>query len=58
MLTITGYKLAIQLYCEPRTKLIPKDRVEKSVLDAIFTAYDSASNGNKTRGGVKKASEM
>lgn len=28
------------------------------MVDAIFTAYDNASNGNRTRGGMKKAFEM
>lgn len=32
--------------------------IEQHVKDAIFNAYDNASNGNRTRGGVKKASEI
>ena len=33
-------------------------QVEGAVRDAIFVAYDNASNGNKTRGGMKRAYDM
>lgn len=32
--------------------------VEAAVKEAIYTAYDNASNGNRTRGGMKKAYDM
>lgn len=32
--------------------------VEKTVIDAALASYDSASNGNRNRGGVRKAAEM
>lgn len=32
--------------------------VEAAVKEAIYKAYDNASNGNRTRGGMKKAHEM
>lgn len=32
--------------------------VEEAVKEAIYKAYDNASNGNRTRGGMKKAHEM
>lgn len=32
--------------------------VEETLLAQIMEAYDSASNGNKTRGGIKKANDM
>ena len=35
-----------------------RTQVEAAVRDAIFVAYDNASNGNKTRGGMKKANDM
>lgn len=34
------------------------DQVEKLILDTAMSSYDNASNGNKNRGGVKRASEM
>nr|POE88342.1 protein transport protein sec39 [Quercus suber] len=37
---------------------LPKDVVEGIVLAKALEAYDSASNGNKTRGGVKKANDI
>ena len=32
--------------------------VEKTVIDAALASYDSASNGNRNRGGVRKAADM
>ncbi|KAK5701310.1 hypothetical protein LTS12_028392, partial [Elasticomyces elasticus] len=32
--------------------------VEAAVKEAIYTAYDNASNGNRTRGGMKKAYDI
>jgi hypothetical protein len=31
--------------------------VEKVVVESAMASYDNASNGNKTRGGIKRASE-
>ena len=45
-------------YCVQRDPPIPSVRVQKVVLDVALISYDSASNGNKTRGGVKKAFDM
>ena len=33
-------------------------QVEEAVKEAVFAAYDNASNGNKTRGGMKRAYDM
>lgn len=33
-------------------------QVETAVVDTIISFYDTASNGNKTRGKMKKAVEM
>jgi protein transport protein SEC39 len=33
------------------------EEVEKVVVESAMTFYDNASNGNKTRGGIKRASE-
>jgi len=37
---------------------LPSARTEEILLSKALEAYDSASNGNKTRGGIKKANEM
>ncbi|KAI4247345.1 MAG: hypothetical protein L6R42_009655, partial [Xanthoria sp. 1 TBL-2021] len=37
---------------------IPEDTVEKTVLNVAMSFYDGASNGNRTRGGIRKASEI
>ncbi len=52
-----GYKLAISTYIQ-EADVLPREKVEKCVLDVVFSSYDNASNGNKTRGGIKKASDM
>jgi hypothetical protein len=46
-----------QLYINGDTAL-PSARIEEILLSKALEAYDSASNGNKTRGGIKKANDM
>lgn len=55
---IAGYGLAIKLYLEAATPSLPGPAVEQIVLGKAMEAYDGASNGNKTRGGMKKATDM
>ena len=57
--------MAIKLYVPPssttaddKALLLPREKVEKVVLAVAMEAYDGASNGNKTRGGVRRANEM
>ena len=45
-------------YCVPNSKALPLHEVEKALLEVAMKSYDNASNGNRTRGGVKKASDM
>ena len=52
------YSLAEDTYCKQTNLPLPKETVEITVLNAALTAYDAASNGNRTRGGVRKASEI
>ena len=52
------YSLAEHVYCKQKIIPISKDTVESTVLNAALSAYDAASNGNRTRGGVRKASEI
>ena len=51
-------ELAINLYLKTSTEFLPRGRVEQIVLMKAMEAYDSASNGNRTRGGIKKANDM
>ena len=52
------YGLAEDIYCKQTITPVSKDTVEITVLNAALSAYDAASNGNRTRGGVRKASEI
>ena len=52
------YQLAIDLYTNSKTAPLNLAQVEAAVQEAIFTAYDNASNGNRTRGGMKRAYDM
>lgn len=54
------YQLAIQTYVHHTSKqppLVAAD-IEKVVLASAMHSYDNASNGNRTRGGMKKASDI
>ncbi|KAJ6144790.1 hypothetical protein N7470_008685 [Penicillium chermesinum] len=51
------YRLAVEVYTQSSAPLDTM-QVETAVVDSIFTAYDNASNGNRTRGGMKKAFEI
>jgi hypothetical protein len=53
-----GYDLAINLYLKSASHPLPPDTVEQIVMVTAMEAYDSATNGNKTRGGMKKANDM
>ncbi len=46
-----------QIYLNGGTAL-PSARAEEILLSKALEAYYSASNGNKTRGGIKKANDM
>jgi hypothetical protein len=56
-LNFPGFQLIEQLYINGDTAL-PSARIEEILLSKALEAYDSASNGNKTRGGIKKANDM
>lgn len=53
-----GYTVAVHVYCTQDQHPIPEDMVEKTVLNVAMAFYDGASNGNRNRGGIRKASEM
>ncbi|KAF2648065.1 secretory pathway Sec39 [Lophiostoma macrostomum CBS 122681] len=54
------YTLAVQIYINgsPNTLPLSASEVENVVLKAAMHHYDNASNGNRTRGGMKRASDM
>lgn len=54
------YELAVETYIKPPSpqRPLPWEQVEKVVVDSAMISYDNASNGNRTRGGMKKASDM
>ena len=56
--SVAGFKLAKDIYCREEFDILPSEQVEESILDVILQSYDNASNGNRTRGGVKKAADM
>ena len=60
MLETGQYHLVIQTYLENPSakKLLPQPEVENVVLATTLHFYDNASNGNRTRGGMKKASDI
>ena len=49
--------VALDTYCVDASP-IPSDMVKETVIAAILSAYDAASNGNRKRGGIRKASDM
>ncbi|GAD99282.1 protein transport protein Sec39 [Paecilomyces variotii No. 5] len=54
----TDIQVAVDIYTQPGSSALSSQQVESAVKEAIFTAYDNASNGNKTRGGIKRATEI
>lgn len=58
MLIALEYQLAVDLYTQSEVAPLNRAQVENAVVEAIFSAYDNASNGNRTRGGMKRAYDM
>ncbi|KAJ5208298.1 hypothetical protein N7449_002677 [Penicillium cf. viridicatum] len=58
LLSAKEYQLAIYIYTNSKTTPLNPAQVEAAVQEAIFTAYDNASNGNRTRGGMKRAYDI
>ncbi|THX36448.1 secretory pathway Sec39 [Aureobasidium pullulans] len=53
------YSLVDRLYfATSDSRKINADQIEKVVLDQAMQLYDNASNGNKTRGNMKKAQDL
>ncbi|KAJ5254979.1 hypothetical protein N7505_010130 [Penicillium chrysogenum] len=58
LLAAKEYELAIDIYTNSKSAPLEPAQVEAAVQEAIFTAYDNASNGNRTRGGMKRAYDI
>lgn len=58
ILCATDYECAQKIYCEQLPGPIPIDALEETVLNTALAYFDSASNGHRARGGVRRASEM
>ncbi|KMQ48835.1 hypothetical protein A7C99_5810 [Trichophyton rubrum] len=59
MLTAREYKLAADIYLDsPGSMPLPRDEIESAVTETIFASYDNATNGNKTRGGMKRSADL
>lgn len=52
------YDFAVHIYCTQDEHPIPVALLEKTILGVAMSFYDSASNGNRKRGGMRKASEL
>jgi protein transport protein SEC39 len=57
--TWLGYQLVLDTYIRSPTpdQCLSSSEIEDVVLKTAFHHYDNASNGNRTRGGMKKASD-
>lgn len=58
LLSENDYSTAIEMFFQGEHKLLETSVLEECVRAAIFTAYDNASNGNRTRGGMKRAYDL
>jgi hypothetical protein len=58
VLTRKGYELARSLYDENPDEPLEGKLLEDAIYAASMTAYDNASNPNRTRGGLKKCNDM
>ena len=60
LLESSQYPLAIQIYVRPAPdqQPLPLSVVEQAIIVAALHQYDNATNGNRTRGGMKRASDI
>jgi hypothetical protein len=57
LLTAGQHQTAVDIYLGNSNGPLGLEEVENCVRESILSAYDNASNGNRTRGGMKRASE-
>jgi hypothetical protein len=58
VLTKKGYELARSIYDENPDEPLKGKLLQDAIYAAAMTAYDNASNPNRTRGGLKKCNDM
>ena len=51
------YQAVTQIYLSSETSSLDRTEIEQGIISAIYAAYDNSSNGNRNRGGIKKASD-
>ncbi|KAK5236349.1 hypothetical protein LTR47_002300 [Exophiala xenobiotica] len=57
-LTAGQYDAVKEVYLDTKPQPLPVSEVESRIVASIFEAYDNASNGNRDRGGMKRAYEI
>jgi len=57
-LTGLGYSLANSIYEASSDRPLSKQALVEAVISAAMNAYDNATNPNRTRGGIKRCSDM
>jgi hypothetical protein len=57
LLTAGQHQTAVDIYLRSGNGPLDLEEVENCVRESILSSYDNASNGNRTRGGMKRASE-
>lgn len=55
---IPEHELAIELYLNPPSTSLPPSDCETIIEACIYSSYDNASNGNRNRGSIKRASDI
>ena len=58
LLVANQYQAAVAIYVRTEDRPLLIDDVETCVQEAVLNAYDNASNGNRSRGGIKRASDI
>ncbi|KIW15347.1 hypothetical protein PV08_05393 [Exophiala spinifera] len=58
LLNAAQYNIVKEVYIHSRPSPLATSDVEARVVASIYEAYDNASNGNRDRGGMKRANEI
>ena len=58
ILSANDYQSVKDIYLAPETANVSAEKLQEHIKASVLNAYDNASNGNRTRGGVKKASDL
>jgi protein transport protein SEC39 len=59
ILMLAGFHLVEHTFVRKQERHpLSEAEIEECVMEVFFHYYDNASNGNRTRGGMKKASDL